>query len=328
MTAQSPARNPSQNSARSPVQSPAQGAAQSPAQNPAWSSRSLGSKWQHQFFYVCIRFGGWRLAYAALAVVAFFYTLYPSVRARSAPYLARRFPLAGKWGMFLHAFRLYFTFGKTLVDRAAVGITGQGRPEADPLDTPRMERLLDKEQGLMVITAHAGSWQWALSTLSFTGRRLNILYRRDAEDVDRQYFEHSAGHERPRMIDSESDFGGVIEVVAALRAGEVVCVTGDRVLGNAKNTVRVSLLGADISMPLGPFAIAAKVGTPVSVIFTPRSGPCRAKIVIARIFEETRNMDPALMAEGFAAALAEFIQREPYQFFNFYDLWAQARNKK
>ena len=303
---------------------PAQGPAQGPAQSPAWSSRSLGSKWQHQFFYVCIRLGGWRLAYGALAFVAFFYTLCPSVRVRSAPYLNRRFPNAGRWGMFRHAFRLHFTFGKALVDRAAVGITGRAGADSDPLDVARVRELLDKGQGLFVITAHVGAWQWALTTLSFAGRRLNVLYRRDAKDVDRHYFEHSAAHERPRIIDCESDFGGVIEVMAALRAGELVCTTGDRVLGGPRKAVQVPLLGADIAVPLGPFALAAKVGAPVAVIFTPRSGPCRARVVMARIFEHTRGMDPSVMAQGFAEALAEFVRHEPYQFFNFYDLWAQA----
>jgi len=293
--------------------------------SPGWSSRSLGSRWQHRFFYACIRLGGWRLAYGALAFVALFYTLCPSVRARSAPYLARRFPGQGKWRMLRHALRLNLTFGKVLVDRATVGImggiTGQGRADSDPLDVARVRGLLEGGRGLLVLTAHVGAWQWALSTLAFTGRRLNVLYRHDAGDVDRQYFEHSAAHEHPRIIDAESAFGGVIEVMAALRAGEVVCTTGDRVLGGSKNVVRVSLLGGDISVPIGPFAIAAKLGTPLAVIFTPRSAPCRARVVIARIFEQTQNLDPAVMAQGFATALAEFVRHEPYQFFNFYDLW-------
>jgi len=290
-------------------------------QSRSWSSRSLGSRWQHRFFYACIRLGGWRLAYAALAFVTLFYTLCPSVRARSAPYLARRFPDAGKWGMFRHALRLNLTFGKVLVDRAVMGITGQGRVDSDPGDVARMHELLERGRGLLVLTAHAGAWQWALSTLAFTGRRLNVLYRRDAGDVDRQYFEHSGAHVPPRVIDAEGAFGGVIEVMAALNAGEVVCTTGDRVLGDSKNVVRVPLLGGDIRVPIGPFAIAAKLGAPITVIFTPRTAPCRAKVVIARIFGDTQGSDPADLARDFAASLAEFVRREPYQFFNFYDLW-------
>lgn len=290
--------------------------------SPKWSSRSLGTRMQHEFFYICIRLGGWRLAYAVLAVVVLFYTLRPSVRERSRPYLSRRFPAVEGATMFLHAFRLNLEFGKVLVDRAVRGILGQGSVEAPEKEKTRFTRLLDKELGLMVITAHAGAWQCAMADLQFTERRMNVLYRRDAGDVDRQYFEHSGQEGKPRFIDPNSDFGGVIEVMAALRAGEVVCAMGDRFLRGSGNTVRASLLGEEVHLPLGPFVIAAKLGTPVALVFLPRTGPCRARVVVARVFEETLGSDPMGMALNFAKALEQFALSEPYQFFNFYDLWA------
>ncbi|EHJ48845.1 lipid A biosynthesis acyltransferase [Solidesulfovibrio carbinoliphilus subsp. oakridgensis] len=289
---------------------------------PRWSSRSLGSRLQHEFFYACIWLGGWRLAYAVLATVVLFYTLRPAVRERSRPYLSRRFPGAGRLSMFLHAFRLNLAFGKVLVDRAARGITGQGKVDAPREEMARFTRLLDMGRGLLVLTAHVGAWQWAMSELSFTGRRMHVLYRRDTGDVDRQYFEHVGGDDGPRFIDPCSDFGGVIEVMAALRAGEVVCAMGDRVLGDAGNTVEATLLGGKVRLPLGPFLIAARLATPMALVFVPRTGACRARVLVPRVFEDTHGSDPMVMADEFARALEDFARDAPYQFYNFYDLWA------
>ena len=289
---------------------------------PGWSSRSLGSRIQHEFFYIAVRLGGWRLAYAVLGAVVLAYTLMPSVRARSRAYLSRRFPGASRAALLRHAWRLNLAFGKVLVDRATVGITGQGRVDVASGEEERFTRLLDAGRGLMVVTAHAGAWQWAMSMLSFTGRQVNVLYRTDEADVDRQYFEHSKGATRPRFIDPTADFGGVIEVTAALRAGEVVCAMGDRILGHSGNTIGFPLLGHGMSLPLGPFSIAARLGAPVAIVFVPRTGPCRARVEVVRIFEDTSMADPIDMARSFGEALNGFVRREPYQFYNFYNLWA------
>ena len=261
------------------------------------------------------------MAYAVLAAVVLFYTLLPSVRKRSHPYLSRRFPGASRTVMFRHTYRLNFTFGKVLVDRAVRGIVGLGKVEASLEDTQHFLQLLDEGRGLIVVTAHVGAWQWAMSELSFTGRRMHVLYRRDVGDVDRQYFEHSEEAEPPNFIDPCSDFGGVIEIMAALKAGEVVCAMRDRVMGDSGNTVEAPLFDGTIHLPLGPFVIAAKLGTPVALVFVPRTGPCRAQVLVPRVFEETQGIDPKLMVFGLARELEKFAQENPYQFFNYYDLW-------
>ena len=56
-----------------------------------WTSRSVGSKLQHDIFYTIIRLGGHRAAYAVLNCVALYYTLFrPAIRKKADPYLTRR----------------------------------------------------------------------------------------------------------------------------------------------------------------------------------------------------------------------------------------------
>ncbi len=54
-----------------------------------WSSRSVGRNWQHQIFYLLIRLGGRRAAYALLYVVVGCYVLFSRLaRKRAEPYLS------------------------------------------------------------------------------------------------------------------------------------------------------------------------------------------------------------------------------------------------
>jgi predicted LPLAT superfamily acyltransferase len=287
----------------------------------SWSSTSLGSRWQHEFFYRLIRLGGRFPAYLALWFVVAFYSLLPGVRARSRPYLARRFPGAGVTMLMLHAFRLNLEFGKVLVDRAAFGILGRGEAVASDNDKELFKSLLARGRGLLVLSAHAGAWQWAMSGLTGLGARLNVVYRRDARDVDRHYFEHSGDSERPRLIDPESDFGGVIEIMAALKRGEVVCAMADRVFPPTAQAFETPFMGGSAPLPAGVFAVAVKLGAPVCAVFSARTGPGRALVRVAGAWPDTLGADPAGLALGFAQHLEDFARREPYQFFNFFDMW-------
>ena len=75
-----------------------------------WSSRSLGSRFKHEFFYRLIRHVGPWAAYPLLYVVVFYYSLLPGVRRRSRPYLKRRFPQSGFFASWRQSFRLNLSF--------------------------------------------------------------------------------------------------------------------------------------------------------------------------------------------------------------------------
>ena len=151
----------------------------------AWSSRSLGSRFQHQCFYILIRLGGRRAAGVLLRVVVFWYVLfYRSVRRNADHYLRRRFPQHRGLRRWFDCYRLCLTFGRILVDRAAAGILGPG--EFD-IRFDRKQDLLDlvaQDRGLIIILAHAGCWQVALSGMDFKQTTVNMLMRQEDGDVE------------------------------------------------------------------------------------------------------------------------------------------------
>ena len=289
----------------------------------AWSSRSLGSRLQHEFFYAVIRLGGWRMAYFSLAFVVLAFSLMGKVVARQRPYLTRRFPSSRSFGLRLHALRQNWAFGSTLVDRAVKGILGQGTTKANDSDKALFATLLGRGHGLLVLTAHVGAWQWAMADLSFLERPITILYARDPGDMDRQYFEHGGATETVRFLDPRDGVGAAIEVIAALRRGEIVCAMADRVFGEVQGRTTAPFLGDSIALPLGPFSIASKTGSPLAFVFTPRTGAGQAVIQVPRIYEAPLGINPAEMACTFARCLDNFVRDHPYQFFNYFNLWGK-----
>jgi len=294
-----------------------------------WSSRSIGSNWQHQFFYLMIRLGGRRLAYFALYFVVAYYVLFSRLaRQRASHYLRRRFPQTTGVQRLWHCYRMILSLGKVLIDRAAVGILG---PEAFAVCLDGREELLqlrDENKGMILMAAHVGCWQVAMSALDFLERPVHMLMRKEDGDIDRHYYEH-AGIECPyRVIDPTGYLGGTLEMMGVLKQGQIVSVMGDRLLGSDRSGVAVDFLGEPALLPYSAYKIASATGAPVVVFFTYKDGPNSYRLKLAKVIRvpelagrSAETFRP--YAAQFSAVLEEYCREYPYQFFNFFDLWAK-----
>lgn len=291
-----------------------------------WTSRSIGSRLQHGVFYLLIRTLGRRPAYALLFFVVLWYTLRPMTRARSKPYLVRRFPRAGRLQRLRHCFMLNWNFGLTLVDRAASGILGQISITASQEDEQTLKTLLSQGRGLILLTGHFGCWQTSSAGLDGIDTPVHVLMHRAPDDIDRQHFEH-AGTEAPfHIIDPHGYLGGSLEMLEALGKGHILGLMGDRTFGSDRNTVRVPFLGDSVRLPFSAYRLASVTGAPILLFFSSRIGPGQAKHQIARVIRVPeglgRSGDSYIpYAQQFALALEEMVFATPYQFFNFYDMW-------
>ena len=293
-----------------------------------WSSRSVGSKLQNQSFYLLLRIGGLRAAYALLYPVVAWYTLCrPSVRRRGSYYLGRRFPGKSLLGRLGDSYRHQLVFGKALVDRAAVGLLPPGAIKATLREREVLLDLLREGRGLILLISHVGSWQAMLPALSLLKTPVNLLIQREEGDVDRHYFE-LRGEDCPfRIIDPRGYLGGAIEMVSALKRGEVLCVMGDRVFGDSRGVLPVDFLGAPAPFPTGPYKIAAATGAPIAVLFSVKTGRATYQMVLAGVLRVPQHAGRGAQGfrpfvESYVRLLEACVREHPFQFFNFYDMWA------
>ena len=289
------------------------------------TGKSMASRLKHQFVYVLIVLGGRWLAYAFLYPLVFVYCLQKSVRDKSRAYLVRRFAPSSSWEFFKHTFRLNLTFGRTLVDRAALGILGNAQFVSDPQTRLRCEELVKQGKGVLMLTAHVGCWQSAVNCMQFLQKPMHILYYRNPHDNDKTVAEHSGKKASFTFINPAGPLGGVPEMMSALRRGEIVCAMADRVFGNPQNAVEVQFLGGTVRVPYSFYRLAAATGAPVVIAFFPWEG--RGKLsswVLNPIYVKdagSRKENYQPYAQQFIDELAQFCIKYPYQFFNYFNWW-------
>ncbi|MDR2462651.1 MAG: lysophospholipid acyltransferase family protein [Verrucomicrobiales bacterium] len=290
-----------------------------------WSSDSAASAFAHGIFYFLIRGGGRRVAYALLLCVATWYTLFNAHGQRGEFYLARRFNDSGWLKKLWRRWRLNFSFGQVLIDRAAAGISGSAGVAGEREFTAQITALLARGRGALIVSAHLGCWQMAMAAMEIIPVPKYVVYRRPDGDVDKLAHEHGGLASTVQFIDPAGPFGGTPEIMAALARNAVVCVTGDRVFGSARGALSVPFLGGNINVPASAYRIAAATGAPLLVIFFPRLGAGRVGAELTAVMDipdrGANVQNYRAEAERFAAAMEKFCAARPYQFFNFFDLW-------
>jgi lauroyl/myristoyl acyltransferase len=179
----------------------------------------------------------------------------------------------------------------------------------------------------VLVTAHVGCWQLAMSSLCSLSTAVSVLMHREVGDLDRQFFEHGGGSAPYRIVDPAGYLGGTLEMLQVLKQHEVLCIMGDRVMGGESGTLSVDFLGEPVQLPFSPYKLASATGAPVAVIFTYQSAEGGYALQVARVIRVPEHLGRSSgayrpYAAQFSAALEQFVEEHPYQFFNFYDMWA------
>ena len=261
-----------------------------------------------------------------LSFVVLFYVFLPSIRKKADYYLSRRFRRKNFIERLGHSYRIYLSLGKALIDRAAIGILGEEKISWEFGERKEIFDILHEGRGMILMTAHVGFWQTAMSTLRFLDTPVHLLLERGEGDIDLHYFEH-AGIPCPfRIIDPRGYMGGVLEMMDLLKKGEVLCVMGDRLFGSAKGAAAADFLGGKVLFPFSAFKIASATGSPIVVFFSHKSGPAGYTLEVARVIRVPRDAgkrdrDFLPYVSQFAQALESYTTAHPYQFYNFYDMW-------
>lgn len=291
------------------------------------TQKNLGTPLGYQAFYLMIRGGGRRAAYALLYLVVGFYVLFrPQVRQSCRPYIQHRFPEAGADSHWLHSYRMVLAFGKVLVDRAVVGMLGPDQLQVTLKGRERLLEIRNKRQGMIMMMSHVGCWQVAMSALNFLEEPVHMLMYQDSDSLERHYYEYAEEDCPYRTIDPRGYLGGALEMLGVLKQGQILAVMGDRLPPEERNSVTVDFLGGQIAIPFSPFQIASATGAPVVVMLTRKCSGDEYGMVLADVINVPSGLGRkaeafAPYAQHYADILAGYCQENPYQFFNFFNMW-------
>lgn len=309
----------------------------------AWRSvPERGSTLGMRVFVWLYRTIGRRAANALLPfVVAYFYATGGSARRASRDFLRRVYAtpegarVLGSPPGARHVFLHFVEFARVLLDRVGFWIAEPSAFRLRVVGQEHLDRLQARRQGLLVLGAHLGSFD-AMRLLASGKSPIPVtvlMYTEHAARVNRLLGQERS---RPRVKVLPILPGSVEHVFEARRAvqrGEAVALLADRIPpGEARRVTRVQFLDGVAALPEGPMRLAAALGCPVVFMTGLRVRERTYEIVVEPLADRIDGAAgdrPAAVArwcQVYADRLARHCVRAPYQWFNFYPFFEEARN--
>ena len=279
--------------------------------------------------YLSLRLGR-TVSRGALYIIAVYFFLFaPSAGRHSRRYLRRAL---GRTPSARDRYRHLLYFATCIHDR-----TFLINDEFDSFDTTiegeeLVRAQLEAGRGAILMGGHMGSFEMMRS----------VGHRQPALHVSMAMYEHNARKisatlaainpaAHPDII-ALGQIDAMLQLAERLNRGAFVGMLGDRTLGD-EPVQAVTLLGERAYLPTGPMRVAAILRRPVIFMAGLYRGGNRYHVVFAPLADFSA-IDPAAReaavraaVERYAALLGHYCRSDPYNWFNFFDLWRQPSDE-
>ncbi len=185
-------------------------------------------------------------------------------------------------------------------------------------DGKKLDDLLQHGRGLIVVTAHFGSWEMGGGTLAAHGYRTSVVALVQPGAKLNALFQRQRMARGLNVIPMGNAARACLE---ALRRNEIVALAGDRDFTANRSTV--DFFDKPARLPHGPVRLAQVSGAPILPAFMVRNpGDTFCLFFGDPIWVKKRN--PVAMQEGLDAVARQLewaIRQYPTQWFIFNDFW-------
>ena len=296
-----------------------------------WAAlHELGARWGIRAALLIHRLLGRRLCLIALGpVVAWFCLLAGDRRRASRAFLAAAFaPRRPTWA---DPWRHFMSFAGRMLDTIAAW-TGRLPADAVIADDPAaLAALAADPRGALLIVGHLGNPDVSRALLSAATRaRLLVLtHTLHAANYNQVLAERAPAAALDLLQVSDIGPDTAIRLRDAIDAGRWIVIAGDRTpIGGGTRVTRVPFLGRPAAFSQGPYVLAALMECPVHLLFCRREGA--RHLLFLEPFAERITLPRAGRAEALAAHAARYASRleahalaDPFQWYNFFDFWAE-----
>lgn len=302
-----------------------------------------GAAWGLASVYGCYRLLGRRGAnLLLLPVVTYFFLTGTAARRASLGYLRRCYRFFGpspqlpREPNWRDALRHFFRFSGAALDKVAAWHGEDLQHLVELGELTELDRAVERHQGALVIGAHLGNLEMCRALATRAGHRtINAVVHTAHAAKFARIIERSNPQATFKLLQVE-DFGAETAVLLRDRidAGEWLVIVGDRTpAADNGRVVSASFLGAPASFPQGPFILAHLLQCPVYLLACLRERG-KYRIVFERFADclvlprQGREAALAAAARRYALWLEQQCRRSPFEWFNFYDFWANAAPEK
>ena len=163
------------------------------------------------------------------------------------------------------------------------------------------------------MTGHIGNWELGALFFGRHGFKINVVTIPEGrERIDSIRGAYRMRQDIRTIVVDGSPFSS-LEIVAALRRGEIVAMLVDRWEGT--DGVPAKFFGAERRFPRGPFVLSRATGAPIIPAFIVRDGSVYRGVVDPPFFMEEPEDEPG--ARRVSESLERMIRTYPDQWYNF-----------
>jgi len=290
-----------------------------------------GNRFGFWFFKLFLRGGGLYAAYALLCPVSLHYWLFDRKAINAAiSYLKRRFPTDSPLKIRCKVYKLIYSQGKQLIDRVA-HTSGVIKFDFHFKGRDILDKIVSSEKGFILLTAHAGNWQLAMTELDMLKKKIFLVILEENNKAVKQAININSDQQNTfGIISPEGHLGGIVPVVRELNNGNAISYMGDRPYGF--ESVNIDFMNDKARFPYGAFAIAAATKVPIVTVLASKTGFKTYKVDFTNIikpeYKSRKNKKTQLSewVQDYADILNNFFEEYPYQCFLFHDVWEQNKS--
>ncbi|OLE50311.1 MAG: hypothetical protein AUG01_01715 [Candidatus Rokubacteria bacterium 13_1_20CM_2_69_58] len=212
---------------------------------------------------------------------------------------------------------VFTDFAMCFSDLVSSNRQSEARLRALVSTAPGAEYFTGMTGGVISLTAHVGNWELAGRLLAGHAHRPThvVVAEEEVRDIERWVRRDGLG---VRFVTRNHPTISV-ELIAALRRGEIVAVQGDRALGT-RGDASIPFFGHPAPFPLGPFVLARAVGVPLVPAFCLLEPDHRYAVTVGKPLTVARDGEEDA-ARAWVAVLEAVVREHPTQWFNFFDIW-------
>ncbi len=239
-----------------------------------------GVFWRHY-----LDFGVTNVPFYLVPMSVFFWTIFflfvaaPARRAVLSNLRVIR-PRASRLTNYFRTWLTFHHFAWTIVDAADYKIAGT--EFAYEVEGEEFLRQLAEARGAILLTAHMGSYDLGAAIFARRfARAIRMVRVPEADEQTAQHLDRSleqSGAGAVKIAYNTSSMALPLELLNAIRAGEIVSIQGDRPVAHASQR-ETRLFGQVVRLPDGPFMLGFVAEAPIYPLFIVRSSYHRYRII-------------------------------------------------
>ncbi len=305
-----------------------------------WASlKEAGTYSGLRFLFFLNRIFGRKIYSLVIYPVAFYFVIFnKKARRASQQYLLLHWnknpEILNKKPNILNSVIHFKYFAEAILDKGLAWSSDMHEDNFVVSDTSFIDELMLDERGQLIIGSHFGNLEYCRGFMQrYKDKVINILVydKHSANFVGVMQSINPDSRVNVFQVD-EFDVATILLLKQKVDAGEWVFIAGDRIpLAGVEHTVDVMFLDKGAKLPIGPYLLAKALACPVKLMFGYRHPKYQDKKVYFDVVRFSDGLtftrkNRAETIQNYAQQFITEVERHclnaPYQWFNFYDFWA------